>query len=69
MTEYQFKAHAEKVFLHANPGAKIEDWLHCSKVTWANGRKGMSGVFKASGPGYRPREVVAGQDPCGFWVR
>ncbi len=55
-----FKSNAERVLRNAHPDASVGiEWTHAASVKWADGTKGFSGVFKATAPGYRTRNMVA----------
>lgn len=70
MTRTQFKSKAVKLFLKANPTATVGDWsFGPNRVTWANGKKGFSGRFAATAPGFRARDISATFDGDGVWVR
>lgn len=70
-TPAQFRRRAVAAFHSANPDAATAtiEWVHCARVTWADGTPGFSGIFAVDAPGYRPRRMLASLTTAALVVR
>ena len=63
-----FKNSVERIFLRANPGAKIGKWtMQPKKVKYPTGLKGIMGKFSVSATGFQTKEMIAEWDAITGW--